>query len=202
MKVCRKQCLNVFENPLEEKLQSLSIVLRYLLNVPVICKPEHPPGPITNIKTCTAKVLIGIMPQEVVGIVSEAWGGRVSDKYLTEHCGILRKLLPGDVVLADRGFDIAESVGSMQAKLHIPAFTKGKTQLSAVEVEETRKIANVRIHVERVIGAVRQRFPILQSTLPIHYVMKRNGEDIPLIDCMVRVCCALNNVCDSVVPFN
>ena len=104
--------------------------------------------------------------------MSEAWGGRVSDKYLTEHCGILRKLLPGDVVLADRGFDIAESVGSMQAKLHFPAFTKGKTQLSAVEVEETRKIANVRIHVERVIGAVRQRFPILQSTLPIHYVMK------------------------------
>ena len=52
-KVCRKQCLNVFENvfenPLEEKLQSLSIVLRYLLNVPVICKPKHPPGPITNI---------------------------------------------------------------------------------------------------------------------------------------------------------
>ena len=150
----------------------------------------------------TAKVLIGILPQGVVGFVSEAWGGRVSDKYLTEHCGILRKLLPGDVVLADRGFDIAESVGSMQAKLHIPAFTKGKTQLSAVEVEETRKIANVRIHVERVIGAVRQRFPILQSTLPIHYVMKRNGEDIPLIDRMVRVCCALNNVCNSVVPFD
>ena len=150
----------------------------------------------------TAKVLIGILPQGVVGYVSEAWGGRVSDKYLTEHCGILRKLLPGDIVLADRGFDIAESVGSMQAKLHIPAFTKGKTQLSALEVEETRKIANVRIHVEHVIGAVRQRFPILQSTLPIHYVMKRNGEDVPLIDRMLRVCCALNNVCDSVVPFD
>ena len=112
----------------------------------------------------------------------------------------MQKLLPGDVVLADRGFDIAESVGS---KLHIPAFTKGKTQLSAVEVEETRKNANVRIHVERIIGAVHQRFPILQSIyLAIHYVMRRNGEDISLIDCLVRVCCALNNVCDSVVPFD
>ena len=75
--------------------------------------------------------------------MSEAWGGRVSDKYLTEHCGIFKTLLPGDVVLADHGFDIAESAGSMQAKLHIPAFTKGKAQLSAVEVEETKKIANV-----------------------------------------------------------
>ena len=27
--------------------------------------------------------------------ISDAWGGRVSDKYLTEHCGILAKLLPG-----------------------------------------------------------------------------------------------------------
>ena len=80
----------------------------------------------------------------------------MSDKHLTEHCGILDKLLPGDVVLADRGFDIKESVGMMQAKLHIPAFTKGKSQLSAMEVTETRTIANVRIHVERVIGNVRQ----------------------------------------------
>ena len=59
------------------------------------------------------------------------------------------------MVLADRGFDISESVGMMQARLHIPAFTKGKDQLLALEIEETRSIANVRIHVERVIGAVR-----------------------------------------------
>jgi len=58
------------------------------------------------------------------------------------------------------------------------------------------------IQVERVIGAVRQRYPILHSTLPIHYLMRRNGEDFPLIDHMVHVCCALNNTCDSVVPFD
>ena len=129
-------------------------------------------------------------------------GGWVSDVYLTEHCGILKKLLPGDIVLADRGFTIADSVGTMQAKLHIPAFTKGKSQLSALEIEDTRKIANVRIHVERVIGCVRQKFCILQSTLPIHFVFTRKGEDTPLIDRIVRICCALNNVCNSVVPFN
>ena len=149
----------------------------------------------------TAKVLLEISPQGVVSFVSECWGGRVSDKYLTEHCGILKKLLPGDIVLADRGFDIAELVAMMQAHLHIPAFTKGKPQLSAVEVESTRKIANVRIHVERVIGCVRQKYGILQGTLPIDFVSKRLGEDIPVIDRIVRVCCALNNVCVSVVPF-
>ena len=72
----------------------------------------------------------------------------MSDKHLTGTCGILRKLLPGDVVLADRGFDISESVGMMQASLQILAFTKGKSQLSALEVENTRIIANVCIHIE------------------------------------------------------
>ena len=76
----------------------------------------------------------------------------MSDKYLTESCGILQKLLPGDV-LVDRGFDIiSDSVGMMQARLHIPAFTRGESQLDALEVENTCTIANVRIHVERVIG--------------------------------------------------
>ncbi|XP_065891616.1 uncharacterized protein [Dysidea avara] len=74
----------------------------------------------------TAKALLGITPQGTVSFVSECWGGRDSDKHLTEHCSILRKLLPGDIVLADRGFDIAELVAMMRAQLHIPAFTGGK----------------------------------------------------------------------------
>ena len=41
--------------------------------------------------------------------VSKAWGGRVSDEYITEHCDILDKLLSGDLVLADRGFTIQDS---------------------------------------------------------------------------------------------
>ena len=76
----------------------------------------------------TVKLLIGIVPQGVVSFILNTWGGRTSDKYITEHCGILDKLLPGDVVLADRGFDISDSVGMQQASLHIPAFTKGSYQ--------------------------------------------------------------------------
>ena len=92
----------------------------------------------------------------------------------------------------------------MQARLHIPSLTKVKDQLTASEVEETWAIANIRIHVERVIGAVcqrytiliRQRYTILQGTLPglIDFVIKRNQEDIPLIDRIIHVSCALNNM--------
>ena len=77
----------------------------------------------------TVKILIGITPQGTVCFVSEGWGGRTSDKYLTENCGFLENLLPGDMVMADRGFKICESVGLKQAKLVIPAFTTGKSQL-------------------------------------------------------------------------
>ena len=107
----------------------------------------------------------------------------------------------GDIVLADRGFDIAESLGAMQACLNVPAYTRGKNQLSALEVEETRTFANVRIHVEPVIGNVRQKYSILQSTLPIDFLNKCKDEDSPMIDSIICVCCALCNVCNSVVPF-
>ena len=105
-------------------------------------------------------------------------------------------------MLADNGFDISESVGVMQARFHIPAFTKGKDKLSPLQVEETRAIANVRIHVERVIGAVRQRYTILKETLPIDFIIKRYLEQEPLVDSIIHVCCTLNNLCDSVVPFD
>ena len=64
--------------------------------------------------------------------VSNSWGGRVNDKHLTMNSGLLQKLLPGDVVLADRGFDVGEVVAMAQASLHMPAFTKGLDQLPPV----------------------------------------------------------------------
>lgn len=58
----------------------------------------------------TIKILIGITPQGTICYVSKAWEGRTSDKHITENCGFLEKLLPGDLVMADRGFTISESL--------------------------------------------------------------------------------------------
>ena len=150
----------------------------------------------------TAKVLIGITPQGTVSFVSQAWGGRTSDKFLTENCGFLKHLLPGDLVLADRGFTIHEEVWYYGANLNIPAFTKGKDQLDPIDIENTRNIANVRIHVERVIGFLRQKYTILQSTLPTSYLMCNSGDTVPLIDRIIRVCSALVNLCPPIIPFD
>ena len=43
---------------------------------------------------------------------------------LTENCGILKKFLPGDVILVDRGFNISESIGMIQASLQITSHHK------------------------------------------------------------------------------
>ena len=151
----------------------------------------------------TAKYLICISPQGVITFISKGWGGRTSDKHITEHSGFLTHLQHGDVILADRGFNVAECLGSVGASLHIPSFTRGKTQLSPSEVEKTRSIANVRIHVERVIGAVRQRFSILSATgvLPKELFQQKGEGNVVILDAVVTVCCGLNNMCEEIVPF-
>ena len=76
----------------------------------------------------------------------------------------------------DRGFTISDRVELTQAKLTVPAFTKRKSQLDPVDVERTRGIANVSIHVERVIGLLRRKYAILQCILPTDYLTcNRNG---------------------------
>ncbi|XP_068741732.1 uncharacterized protein [Montipora capricornis] len=155
----------------------------------------------------TVKVLIGITRQGTISYVSQAWGGRTSDKFLTENgCGILNKLLPGDLVLADRGFTIAESVMFQHAQLAIPAFTKGKDQLDPVDVEKTRGIANVRIHVERVIGLLRRKYSMLSGILPIDFLIFNpdgsHEEATPMIDRIINVSAALVHLCPGIVPLD
>ena len=68
-------------------------------------------------------------------------------------------------------------------------------------MESTRRLANVRIHVERVIGSARQKFQTLSVTtpLPTQYTRSKDGGPI-LLDSIVRVCCALHNACEIIVP--
>ncbi len=69
--------------------------------------------------------------------------------------------------MADRGFDIRNSVGLMYVEVKIPAFTKGCCQLDAQDVELTQRITHLRIHAERVIGAVRNKYTVCHDTVSI-----------------------------------
>lgn len=92
--------------------------------------------------------------------ISEGWGTK--SKHTTEHWD------SGQAATRGRPrrpwFLYLKQCGTSLCKDNIPAFTKGKQQLSVSEAT-TIKIANVRIHVEKVIGLVRNTY----ATLKVHY---------------------------------
>lgn len=102
----------------------------------------------------TLKLLVGVTPNGVISFLSRLWGGRISDKELTKRSGLLCLLEDGDTIMADRGFDI-ESVMPAKTSVNIPPFLAGREQLDEDELVTTRRIATLRIHVERAMERIK-----------------------------------------------
>ena len=75
----------------------------------------------------------------------------------------------------------------VEVKTH--PFTKGKKQLEKQEVDWSRELSVVRIYVERVIGALKQKYTILQGLLPINLISDHDYYDEAVIDKIVSVLC-------------
>lgn len=146
----------------------------------------------------TVKYLISVTPQGTFNFVSNGFCGRVSDKQVVIDSGILNNLKHGDLILADRGFPLEEVVASRGAQFMVPAFMKERNQLPEIE---TRRIENVRIHVERIIGATRARFQMLKGPIDRNFLNSDN-ESTGFVDKIVKVCCILSNFLPSVVPLD
>ncbi|XP_056644799.1 uncharacterized protein LOC130450446 [Diorhabda sublineata] len=132
----------------------------------------------------TVKFMVGCTPDGFITYVSKYYGGRVGDCFITNDCGLVDLIAPGDVVLADKGFPrIKTQVENKNAIFIMPPFGH-KDQFTPEEVDETYNIASVRIHIERVNQRVKD-FRIL-SKVP--------NSLFPLIDEIVFVICALVNV--------
>ena len=68
----------------------------------------------------TFKALIGITPSGAISFVSTLHGGNISDRELTIRSGLLDILDPGDSVMADKGFTIADLLAAKGVSLNIP----------------------------------------------------------------------------------
>ena len=118
----------------------------------------------------------------------------MSDKNLTQQSDFLQYIEPGDTILADRGFNINDDISVHGGTLIIPAFTRGKTQLSQQDVERSKELSKVRVHVERIIGMLKSKYTILQGTLPIDVIKHNEDTEVANIDKILVVCSALTNI--------
>ena len=132
----------------------------------------------------TVKVLLGITPNGAFSYVSDAYGGRASDKCIVESSDFLQLLQPGDAVMADRGFKIEDLLAFYQCTLARPPSTQKNLQLNEIDVAKTSRVANARIYVEQAIRKLKE-FQILKNELPISL--------LPVVNDIVKVCAALVN---------
>ncbi|XP_055999076.1 uncharacterized protein LOC125681637 [Ostrea edulis] len=114
----------------------------------------------------TLKCLVGVAPTGAVTFLSDVYEGSISDKEITVKSGLADLLNPGDLVIADRGFLIRDILNPRKVDLNIPPFLSGRDRLTPQEEILTKRIARVRIHVERAIERMK-KFKIIGTTIPL-----------------------------------
>lgn len=137
----------------------------------------------------TFKVFLSISPIPHFNFVSNLYSGSISDKEIVRQCGFLDKLMPGDVIMADKGFNIQDLLALREARLLAPPIMR-KGTVSSKASTATRRIAKPRVHVERLIRKLKC-FGILRGVIPM--TMK------PYVSSIVKVCAALVNLQPSII---
>lgn len=143
----------------------------------------------SNYKKCnTIKYLISCTPDGYINFVSQGFGGRTSDTKLTELSGYLYVLPDGASVMADRGFKgLAPSLEKKGCQLIRPPSVAADHKSSMKEVRLSKKIASLRINIERVIRRVREFSFLRPHSCVDHNLVK-------YLDVIVQMVCGLVNL--------
>lgn len=115
----------------------------------------------------TLKGLVCVSPNGAITWLSELYAGGISDKEIVRRSGILSTLSAGDLILADKGFLVADILPH-DVHINIPSFLDSDTrQFTQQQISWSRSISRYRIHVERAIQRLKE-FRILRD-LPHNY---------------------------------
>lgn len=112
----------------------------------------------------TAKILVAITPAGAICYIGPAYPGRMSDVEVVRKSGLVDAMREvglshkGFKVMADKGFN-AISPLLVREGIHYcapPFKRRGEEQFTEADMDQNWEIANLRIHVERAIGAMKK----------------------------------------------
>ncbi|GFQ64803.1 THAP-type domain-containing protein, partial [Trichonephila clavata] len=113
----------------------------------------------------TIKGMIGITPNAAISFISELYCGNISYKQLFIESKLMNHLEPNNIVMADKGFLIANELESIGCRLQCPIFLEDTIQLDIPEMVGNSKLSNEQVTVERAIERIKQ-YKYFQGKLP------------------------------------
>lgn len=141
--------------------------------------------------TKTLKGLLGIMPCGLVSFISALYPASISDAELTRQSGFLDKpFAQWDSVMASEGFMIENMLKEKGLNLNIPPFLRSSYQFPKEDLEESKKQASLKIHVERTFQRV-HGFHIFDRPIPISLA--------PITNELWTVCAVLTNFQSAII---
>lgn len=131
----------------------------------------------------------------MINYISSGYGGRITDTCSLETSDFSKCLQPNMTVMADRGFKYVDVyLQKMGVLLVRPASVESAAKLSKAKTKENKQIDSLRIHVERVIGRLRE-FNMLKPHACLNPCL------VEVLDDIVTIACALINIQDSLDNF-
>ena len=104
-----------------------------------------------------------------ISYVSNTHAGSVTDRFLTEDTNIVAQFTPGYSVLFDKGFNVQDLFLQYKVTARTPPLIRSERQFSPSEVAVRKRIARARVHIERVIGRLKE-FRLLDHTSLLNLV--------------------------------
>lgn len=138
----------------------------------------------SDYKKCnTLKYLISSTPDGFINFISEGFNGRCTDVLIVEKSNFLNLVPENTSVMADRGFKCIDMLlNKINCVLIRPPSVSQKSKSTKDDVLETKRIASLRIHIERVIGRLRE-FETLKPHALINCQLICNTDEIITIAC-------------------
>lgn len=131
----------------------------------------------------TLKSVTCVAPNGALVYASDLYPGSTSDNAIVDHSKLLDQFVPGDLILADKGFTL-HSMLPQGVSLNIPPFLSCKAQFTPAEAKLCQKIARARIHVERANERIKN-FDILNHI---------SANYRPMSTKIFQICCCLINL--------